>query len=185
MNSRSRWCVPPCAFRDAFVESKDVGALDSKIVVPIWRVPVSKPVPTMPFAKSTDYGRFVDKTFLLLLSLEEEEEKEEEIGRKTEASKWIFICDPIVIEMLVDRFKNPMRVVDSGKRVSVAFRSVERLEQSRENFADLVIPAHLQHRLNSTSFDSRLALYRRVDRVSLSFAYFSTASKSLYPFCCR
>ena len=126
--------------------------------------------------------------FFSSLSFEEEEEEkeeEEEVGRKTEASKWIFICDPIVIEMLVDRFKNPMRVVDSGKRVSVALRSVERLEQSRENFADLVIPAHVQHRLNSTSFDSRLALYRRVDRVSLSFAYFSTASKSLYPFCCR
>lgn len=75
MNSRSRWCVPPCAFRDAFVESKDVGALDSKIVVPIWRVPVSKPVPTMPFAKSTDYGRFVDKTFLLLLSLSKKKKR--------------------------------------------------------------------------------------------------------------
>lgn len=74
--------MPPCAFRDAFVESKDVGALDSKIVVPIWRVPVSKPVPTMPFAKSTDYGRFVDKTFLLLLSLSKKKKKKRRRRRR-------------------------------------------------------------------------------------------------------
>lgn len=74
--------MPPCAFRDAFVESKDVGALDSKIVVPIWRVPVSKPVPTMPFAKSIDYGRFVDKTFLLLLSLSKKKKKKRRRRRR-------------------------------------------------------------------------------------------------------